>query len=567
MRWLLGLFLACFISAAPAIGPGTVAVIGLSQQASFFYNANGTYAANLLPKWCANAHTTTAVAPVTATNASPAVFTWAGGTGMAFGNGSVFELSAGTPPAGFSLNTQYYVVAANQGAGTFELSATLNGSPLNSTSTGSGLSGYSPGGQNAGLLQSVGAQCARVDVMNWDQIEQSTDVYNWAANSDPLWNAICGAGITPIFVATYNNPVYGASTWAQLISGSTEMAGYSNYIVAGVNELVNVNHCTKVIVEGFNEPNLTQWTGTVWTGQAYASVMAPAAAAAKAAQPGVTFVTGGASPGVGTEPPQAWLGGVVGAGISVANFGGYGLHPYAYNEGTPSLTPLPASQLIEDVQAFARVGASGIGQATAKPIYITEYGFSLQAFGAAPTTCASPSTCQTQGIYMAYAMLTAVALFTPMFTQYDLIDDGISYSATDQNTFGMFYNPAASSGNPVTGATPYGIKPQGTAFKSVAGCTAGTTSFFLDDGVKLGYSVSLNVETEVFNKPSGACLAIFTWDASSTKSYSVNIGSNYSSVSCKDVLGNSVSCTYAGGVLSVPSVSEAAGPVIATASY
>lgn len=483
-RWLLlGLALSCIASAALALGQGSVVVTGLSQQSSFYYNVNGTYAASLLPKWCVNTHT---------------------------GN------STGSIPAG-------------------------------------GSSG-SPG--NAYLLGVVGAQCARVDATNWDQVEQSLHVYTWTA-SDALWNVICGAGINPIFVATYNNTLYGVGSVFTLISGSTDITGATNYVVAGLNRLIGTNGCTNVVVEFFNEPNLTIWTTGIWSGPAYAGVAATIAAAAKTAQPSIKFITGGASPGVGTEPPQAWLGGVVGAGVSVANFDGYGFHPYNYNEGTPSLTPIPATQLVLDTLAFSQIGASGVGQSTAKPIYITEYGFPLQAFGSGPSACVSPSVCQTQGIYMAYAMLTSVALFLPYFTEYDLIDDGVDYGF-DQDTFGLFYNGSASSGSPVTGATPYGIKPQGTAFKSVTGCTVGATSF------SLSYNVANNVETETFNKSGGACLAIFTWDASSTKSYSASIGT-FSSVTCKDVLGNAVSCTYSGGTLTIPSVSVAAGPVLATA--
>lgn len=413
------------------------------------------------------------------------------------------------------------------------------------------------GAQNVTLMQTVGAQCARVDATNWDQVELSPGVYTWTG-SDPLWNAVCGAGIQPIFVAAYNNTLYGAASVFTTISGSTQINGYSNYTVAVLNRLVGTNGCVNPIAELFNEPNLTQWTTSTWTGSAYIGVATTTAAAAKAAQPSATVITGGASPGTGTVPPQLWLGGAVGSSPTLTNISGYGLHPYAYNEGTPSLTPLPATQLATDTLAFSRVAASGVGGGTNKPIYITEYGFTLQAFGSAPSTCAAPSTCQTQGLYLAYGMLTAVPLFVPYFVQYDLVDDGTSYSASDQNTFGMFYNGSASSGNPVTGATAYGIKPQGQAFQSITGCTAGATSF------NLSYDTTLNVETEAFNKSTGKCFAVFTWDASGTKSYSATIGA-FSSVTCKDVFGNSFACTYSGGVLSA-SISTTTGPLIATAA-
>lgn len=467
--------LGCAVLALLSLGlsNGSVVITGLSQQSSFYYNASGTYSASLLPKWCVNAHTSTA-----------------------------------------------------------------------------------SGAQNVTLIQTLGAQCARVDATNWDAVEQSLGVYTWTG-SDALWNPICAANIQPIFIATYNNTLYGAASVFTTISGSTQINGYSNYVVAALNRLVGTNHCSNPIAELFNEPNLTQWTTSTWAGSAYIGVATTTAAAAKAAQPSTIVITGGASPGVGTEPPQLWLGGAVGSSPALTNISGYGLHPYNYNEGTPALTPLPTLALTVDTLAFSQVAASGVGGGTNKPIYITEYGFPLQAFGAAPSSCASPSTCQTQGLYLAYAMLTAIPLFTPYFVQYDLVDDGTSYSASDQNTFGLFYNGSASSGNPVTGATAYGIKPQGQAFQSITGCTAGATSF------NLSYDTTLNVETEAFNKSTGKCFAVFTWDASGTKSYSATIGT-FSSVTCKDVFGNSFVCTYSGGVLSA-SISTTTGPLIATA--
>lgn len=471
------LTIGAFALLSLGLSSGNVVVTGLSQQSSFYYNASGTYSASLLPKWCVNAHTTTAT-----------------------------------------------------------------------------------GAQNVTLMQTVGARCARVDATNWDTVEPSIvppASYNWT-NSDALWNAVCAAGIQPVFIATYNNTVYGAASVFTTISGSTQINGYSNYTVAALNRLVGTNGCTNPIADLFNEPNLTQWTTTTWTGAAYIGVASTVAAAAKAAQSSTTIITGGASPGVGTEPPQLWLGGAVGSSPALTNISGYGLHPYNYNEGTPALTPLPTLALTVDTLAFSQVAASGVGGGTNKPIYITEYGFPLQAFGAAPSSCASPSTCQTQGLYLAYAMLTAIPLFTPYFVQYDLVDDGTSYSASDQNTFGMFYNGSASSGNPVTGATAYGIKPQGQAYQSITGCTAGATSF------NLSYDTTLNVETEAFNKSTGKCFAVFTWDASGTKSYSATIGT-FSSVTCKDVFGNSFACTYSGGVLSA-SISTTTGPLIATAA-
>lgn len=69
----------------------------------------------------------------TATDASPCVFT---GSGSGYLNNTGVQLSGGSLPDGFAAGTTYWVVNASGSA--FELAATVNGTPLASTSTGSG---------------------------------------------------------------------------------------------------------------------------------------------------------------------------------------------------------------------------------------------------------------------------------------------------------------------------------------------------------------------------------------------------------------------------------------------
>jgi hypothetical protein len=71
----------------------------------------------------------------TASDGTPCVFTVSGSAPL---NGTGVQLSGGSLPAGFSAETTYYVVASTGSGGTFELAATQGGSPLASTSTGSG---------------------------------------------------------------------------------------------------------------------------------------------------------------------------------------------------------------------------------------------------------------------------------------------------------------------------------------------------------------------------------------------------------------------------------------------
>ncbi len=75
---------------------------------------------------------TQASSSFTATNASPCVFT---ATGSAYTNGTPVAISGGSLPTGITAGN-YYIV--NASGDTFELAATSGGSPLGSSSTGSG---------------------------------------------------------------------------------------------------------------------------------------------------------------------------------------------------------------------------------------------------------------------------------------------------------------------------------------------------------------------------------------------------------------------------------------------
>jgi hypothetical protein len=72
----------------------------------------------------------------TATYSSPCVFAATGTPSSALANGTVVELSGGALPGGFAAATPYYVVGLS--GGVFSLAATAGGSPIASTSAGSG---------------------------------------------------------------------------------------------------------------------------------------------------------------------------------------------------------------------------------------------------------------------------------------------------------------------------------------------------------------------------------------------------------------------------------------------
>lgn len=89
----------------------------------------------------------------TATHASPAVFT---ASGSYYSNGMSVTLSGGSLPGGFSA-TSYYVV--NASGDTFELSATSGGSPINSSSTGSGNVISFPYSKLEHCILNIGVEC------------------------------------------------------------------------------------------------------------------------------------------------------------------------------------------------------------------------------------------------------------------------------------------------------------------------------------------------------------------------------------------------------------------------
>lgn len=400
------------------------------------------------------------------------------------------------------------------------------------------------------LMRTLGVDCARID-WNWDWIEREPGKYDWDGNvqtspSGPVsfssyFAAICNAGVLPIFVATYNNALYSAGPFAA-ISGAANIDGFTRFGVA-LAEQISALKCANPVIEVFNEPNLTVWTnGVQWSGSDYAPVLVKFSSAVKAARPGVKVFSGGVSPGGGTMPVP-WIKQMIRAGEIFPQVDSFAVHPYNFH-GPPhaDLTPRP-DQLLLDLQAF-RIASGG-----SKPVSITEYGFPYAAVG---------DSLDKQGIYLGWAMLDAIVARVPYFVTYDLVDDGADYGATNENTYGLFFNGAALADHPLPGATSYGIKPSGMAFRSVTTAMASAKSY------KVGYDNAASAATIAFEKPGGTSFAIWTISPTGPQAYSATIG-EFTAVSCRDLLGKNVACNYANGKLSL-ALSTSVGPIIATAS-
>lgn len=404
------------------------------------------------------------------------------------------------------------------------------------------------------LMRTIKSTCNRTD-WNWDHIEQSAGVYDFSSGT-PSFNyffgTLCAQGYQQIFLATYNNTLYSSGVFTAIAAGANTTA-FSNFGAALANR-VKAIPCTNPIIEAFNEPNLVIWTTAPWPPANYSTMLTAFSAAVKSAQPSVSVLSGGVSPG-GLVTPFIWAPAQAIAGGTFSNVNGYGLHPYNYNQVTPTLTPNP-DQLLLDLQTFWKLTGS---TAQPRPIAVTEWGYPYDAFAGSVTQAALNK----QGVYIGWGMLNAIVANkttgspgVPYFAVYDLVDDGTSYTS-DQNSFGLFFNGAASNGNPIAGASAYGIKPSGTAFQSITTAMDGATSYTID------YDLSVSATTISFPKPSGASFAVWTSDTTGNKSYSKRIGT-FAQVTCKDLIGNSVTCNYSGGTLSA-TISTTIGPIIATA--
>jgi hypothetical protein len=385
--------------------------------------------------------------------------------------------------------------------------------------------------KNTVLLQKAGARCARADNV-WSSIERvgAAGSYDWS-DSDDLWLPLCKAGIKPIMLATYNNPIYAARVFAP-IAGGVNVTAFKNFTVAVANHYISA--CPDMVEELFNEPSAINWTTVPWSGASYAAMLAPVSAAIKAAQPGVTVYSGG----IGFEPgPEAtvWIKQMVGAGLKFPEVDAYAFHPYDYDQYKPSAT-LPPEQLLIDARLFTDASAS-TGQS--KPVVITEYGFPLQALGGDLTK---------QGVYVARGMLAAIIGHYGLSTYYDLIDDGTD-EADRENTFGLFRNGSYK--------IPYEMKPAGMAFAAITSAMARAKAY------TIAFDPAISAPTLSFEKAEGKAFVIWTYDTTGPKSYSRPIGP-FKRVDCKDLFGKSYPCHYADGRLSM-SLSESRGPVIVTA--
>jgi hypothetical protein len=112
----------------------------ITSQTALFWGVGSASSGNGIIEYsgpiCASAVTPI---PFTCTNASPAVFT-SHAHGFSAGQAVLMWAGVGgTLPTGFSASTIYYVISSGLTTDAFQLSATLGGSAINSSSSGDGV--------------------------------------------------------------------------------------------------------------------------------------------------------------------------------------------------------------------------------------------------------------------------------------------------------------------------------------------------------------------------------------------------------------------------------------------
>lgn len=163
---------------------------------------------------------------VTCTNASPMVAT---GT-LALANGTPVVLGGTAVPTGFTAGQVYYVV--NTSGVTFQLSATVGGAAINSSSTGTAVTAFSPSA-NLGLGANAPPTSTAVD----DESAAVDSPFIVGGPGVVVAKSQAGAGTTSFIVEGANDSMAPAGTPGAYTAIITIAGVQANQVVAQVASL------------------------------------------------------------------------------------------------------------------------------------------------------------------------------------------------------------------------------------------------------------------------------------------------------------------------------------------
>ncbi|MGH8444401.1 MAG: glycosyl hydrolase, partial [Solimonas sp.] len=387
-------------------------------------------------------------------------FTWTATdiNGMPVGNGSVtsspgsLTLPAVGPgwyglsmkaPSGATLSSAFSVVA---NAGTPN-TATPNpfGSNMHpQTPLTDAIATAEIGAIGAGGLASM-----RIDV-RWELVEKTQGVFTWYPPAEKQIPALLSAGIRPLIVLGYANPLY---DWGRTPSTPAGIAAYAAYAAA-----VAQHYGPNVDYAVFNEFNVASTNNSACgiTADCYYALLGPTATAIRAAAPGARVV--GPSLGgftqdwIGTAPTAyTWLKRLLDLG-GLAYVDAVDIHNYTW----PVVAP-PEGNNEAVITAVRSLMASYSGGAS-KPLWLTETGW--------PTF---PNVVNelTEAQYVVRDAALALRAGIAQYMFYDVMDDcADAGNSNGQCHFGLLRHPDVSGGAVVP-------KPAFTAYAVVARKLAG----------------------------------------------------------------------------------------------
>ncbi|KEP74833.1 hypothetical protein HR12_03530, partial [Microbacterium sp. SUBG005] len=245
------------------------------------------------------------------------------------------------------------------------------------------------------------------DEVYWSEVETQKGVYDWERPRAEFLDAAQEAGVRPLLLAGYGNPLYDGGDGP---TSDEAVSAYAAYAAAMATEFGD----QATGIELWNEWDLGLGGNTRTSPEDYVDLLAAASPAVKAAAPDLPVI-GPAVADLNTD----WLEQTFRLG-ALAYVDGIVLHPYSYPVSADAL-----DDTLTRIDALVRQYNGGVS----KPLWITEHGW--------PTgTNARAVSEREQAADIARSAVIAAAHDAARYYVYDLVSDGVDPAETEQN-FGL----------------------------------------------------------------------------------------------------------------------------------
>jgi hypothetical protein len=288
---------------------------------------------------------------------------------------------------------------------------------IQQTNSPLGIGVHFTGGNNPGLaplIATLGATTIRDDA-SWAMIERSPGHYSFN-NFDPYMQTLQQNNLSPLLILDYSDRFYDNNQTPYDDAGLRAFANYARALVTHYGPQLQA-------VEVYNEYNGTLSNGPCARNAAcYVNLLRYTYQAIKAVRPDVTVVGGAAF-----MDDTHWFKQVFADG-GLAYMDAVSDHPYSsLYIASPEVQGLEGE--MQNLQKLIKQYNHG----QAKPLWMTEFGW---------TTSLLHVSEQTQANYVVRGTVLSLAAGVQKIFWYDLLNDGTSGSAVQQN-FGLLNQPGA----------------------------------------------------------------------------------------------------------------------------